>query len=111
MFLDDADHLLDLMRCIAGRYRDTYLSELVDSAQTAAGCSAGAHFAEIVEPLTVRERELLGHLPTHLSQREIADTMYVSINTVKSHTAAVYRKLGATSRSQAVRTAQLHGLL
>ncbi len=111
VFLDDADHLLDLMRGIGGRYRDTYLSELVDSAQTAAGCSAGAHSVEIVEPLSGREREVLGHLPTHLSQREIADTMYVSINTVKSHTAAVYRKLGATSRSQAVRTAQLHGLL
>ena len=95
VFLDDADHLLDLLRGIAGRYPDTYLSELVDPARTAAGCSAGEPSAEIVEPLSGREREVLGHLPTHLSQREIADTMYVSINTVKSHTAAVYRKLGA----------------
>ena len=111
VFLDDADHLLLLLRGIAGRYPDTYLSELVDGAQPGAACSNGETSAHMLEPLSVRERELLGHLPTHLSQREIAATMYLSINTVKSHTAAVYRKLGAASRSQAVQTARLHGLV
>ena len=111
VFLDDADHLLDRLRGIAGRYPDTYLSELVDRAHPAVPFWNGEAPGQIVEPLTGRERDLLAHLPTHLRQREIAATMYVSVNTVKTHTAAVYRKLGAASRSQAVQTARLHGLL
>ncbi len=111
VFLDDADHLTVLLRGIAGRYPDTYLSELVDGAQAAPPGSNGEASLQIVEPLSGREREVLQHLPTHLNHREIAATMYVSINTVKSHTKAVYRKLGVGSRSQAVQTARLHGLL
>ena len=110
MFLDDADHLLVLLRGIAGRCPESYLLEVLHCAEQGASFSNGKA-PTLVEPLSVRDRDLLGHLPTHLSQREIAATMYVSLNTVKSHTAAVYRKLGVTSRSQAVRAARLHGLL
>ena len=45
-----------------------------------------------------------------LSNKEIADQLYLSLNTVKSRIRAAYRRLGLTSRSQAVAWAIRHGL-
>ena len=61
--------------------------------------------------LTTAELRILRFLPTHLSFREIAATIYVSANTVKTQAHAVYRKLDASSRSQAVTRATELGLL
>jgi LuxR family maltose regulon positive regulatory protein len=66
----------------------------------------------IVAPsLTTAELKILGLLPTHLSFREMGSMLYVSSNTVKSQAQAVYRKLDASSRSQAVARARALGLL
>jgi LuxR family transcriptional regulator, maltose regulon positive regulatory protein len=67
----------------------------------------------IVAPasLTTAELRILGLLPTHLSFREMGSMLYVSSNTVKSQAQAVYRKLDASSRSQAVARARELGLL
>jgi len=54
---------------------------------------------------------LLPPLATHLSFPEIAEEMFVSRNTVKSHTNSIYRKLGTSSRSQAVSRLRELGLL
>jgi LuxR family maltose regulon positive regulatory protein len=62
------------------------------------------------EPLTDRERTVLGRLSTRMSTTEIADELCVSVNTVKTHIAAIYRKLDADHRRDAVlraRTLQL----
>jgi LuxR family maltose regulon positive regulatory protein len=67
--------------------------------------------APCLEPLTDRERQVLGYLATHLSQPQIAATMYLSLNTVKTHTKAIYRKIDASSRAEAVTIARSHGLL
>jgi LuxR family maltose regulon positive regulatory protein len=61
--------------------------------------------------LTAAELRILAFLPTHLSFREIADRLYVSANTVKTQAHAVYRKLDAASRSEAVARATKIGLL
>ena len=61
--------------------------------------------------LTAAEMRVLRFLPTHLSFREIAAQLYVSRFTVKSQALAVYRKLGATSRAEAVERARGLGLL
>jgi LuxR family maltose regulon positive regulatory protein len=61
--------------------------------------------------LTTAELRILGFLPTHLSFREIADRLYVSANTVKTQAHAVYRKLDAGSRSEAVTRATEIGLI
>ncbi len=55
-----------------------------------------------IEPLSGRERQVLGYLPSHLSTRQIAAAIYLSPNTVKTHLKAIYRKMGAASRSEAV---------
>jgi LuxR family maltose regulon positive regulatory protein len=55
-----------------------------------------------VETLTDRETAVLQYLPTLMSNAEIADGLHLSINTVKSHLKAVYRKLGVDGRRDAV---------
>jgi LuxR family maltose regulon positive regulatory protein len=61
--------------------------------------------------LTPAERRLLEFLPTHFTMAEIGTRLCVSRNTVKSHTIAVYRKLGASNRSEAVERAKRLGML
>ena len=56
--------------------------------------------------LTAAELRVLGYLPSHLCFREIADRLYVSSNTVKTHARAIYRKLGVSSRGEAVELAR-----
>jgi LuxR family transcriptional regulator, maltose regulon positive regulatory protein len=63
------------------------------------------------EALTHGETRVLHYLPTNLSAREIADELYLSVNTVKTHQRHLYQKLGARSRTQAVEQARAFGLL
>jgi LuxR family transcriptional regulator, maltose regulon positive regulatory protein len=64
-----------------------------------------------VATLTTAELRVLRFLPTHYSFHEIAERLHVSANTVKTHVHAVYRKLDASSRSEAVAHAIQAGLL
>jgi LuxR family transcriptional regulator, maltose regulon positive regulatory protein len=61
--------------------------------------------------LTMAELRILRFLPTHLSVREIGEHLHVSTNTVKSQAQAVYSKLDASSRSEAVARASALGLI
>jgi len=61
--------------------------------------------------LTTAELRLLQLLSTHLSFREIGERLHVSRHTVKSQAISIYRKLGVSSRSQAIQRAQQSGLL
>jgi LuxR family maltose regulon positive regulatory protein len=67
----------------------------------------GAAFWELSE----RELEVLRLLPSKLSQREIAAELYVSFNTIRTHTRVIFQKLGVTSRAEAVARARELGLL
>ena len=62
-------------------------------------------------PLSPAELRLLHFLPTHLTFREIADDLFVSANTVKTQARSIYRKLGVSSRAEAVDCARAAGLL
>jgi LuxR family maltose regulon positive regulatory protein len=96
---------------IARRAPDaTVLSEwLRESWESADSFSAG----RILGPssLTTAELRVLRLLPTHLSFREIAGKLHVSANTIKTQAHAVYRKLDASSRTEAVHNARHVGLL
>jgi LuxR family transcriptional regulator, maltose regulon positive regulatory protein len=63
------------------------------------------------EPLSQSEIRVLRYLPTKLSAPEIADQLYLSVNTVKTHMRHVYDKLGAHRRHEAVEQARALGLL
>jgi LuxR family maltose regulon positive regulatory protein len=62
-------------------------------------------------PLTSAELRLLPYLQTHLTIREIGDRLFVSRNTVSSEVSSIYRKLGVSSRHDAVQRATEVGLL
>jgi LuxR family maltose regulon positive regulatory protein len=62
-------------------------------------------------PLTSAELRLLPYLQTHLTLREIGERLFVSRNTVSSEVSSIYRKLGVSSRADAVRQATAVGLL
>ena len=60
----------------------------------------------VVEPLSPREQAVLRYLPTMMSNQEIASELFVSVNTVKTHLKAIYRKLDVADRREAVRRAR-----
>jgi LuxR family maltose regulon positive regulatory protein len=65
----------------------------------------------MVEPLSPREQAVLRYLPTMMSNQEIASELFVSVNTVKTHLKAIYRKLDVADRREAVRRARRLELL
>jgi LuxR family maltose regulon positive regulatory protein len=79
--------------------------ELRTSLQTMRAQAPGA------STLTEAELRVLPYLATHLSFREIAERLFLSRHTVKSHAIAIYRKLSVASRTDAVERARDLGLL
>jgi LuxR family maltose regulon positive regulatory protein len=65
----------------------------------------------VIEPLTGAEHRVLELLPTQLTLKEIAARLDVSLETVRTHVRAIYRKLDVHVRSEAVATAQDLGVL
>jgi DNA-binding NarL/FixJ family response regulator len=63
------------------------------------------------EPLTGREREILALLAEGLSNREIAERLFLAEGTVKNNTSAIFQKLGVRDRSQAALAARRLGLV
>lgn len=86
---------------------------LLAAAQRSAGVAATSRNESCVagEELTPKELEVLRLLATRLSRREIGQRLYVSLNTVKTHQRAVYRKLRVEHRGAAVSRARELGLL
>ena len=89
------------------------LGTLAAEAQALRAQLAGEHgpSAPGASALTGAELRLLPLLSTHLSFPEIGEELFLSRHTIKSHANSIYRKLGASSRSQAVAQARELGLL
>ena len=79
--------------------------------QTLVAARADAGNRGLVEDPSPAELAVLRGLAAGLSRREIGAQLYISLNTVKSHTRELYRKLGATSHTEAVARAEALGLL
>lgn len=124
---DDEQDVIAALRAGASSYilKDTSPDSLVQSLRGVASGSTvldpsitsqllTAH-AERRDPaaelLSTREREVLAHMAAGLKNREIAQTMWISENTVKTHVAHVISKLGQRDRTQAVVTAIKRGLV
>jgi len=80
-------------------------------AGTAGSPESHAGLPIVVEPLTPKELEVLGHLAGLLTTDEIAQVMFVSVNTVRTHIRKILRKLGVNRRNAAIRRARELGLL
>jgi LuxR family transcriptional regulator, maltose regulon positive regulatory protein len=105
--LNPAPGLLDRHRRL-GTAHAALISEIL-----AKGVSGGlgGPVPRLTEPLSESEIRVLRYLPTKLSAPEIADQLYLSVNTVKTHMRHVYDKLGAHRRHEAVEQARALGLL
>jgi DNA-binding NarL/FixJ family response regulator len=103
----------DLMRAVrkvaAG---DSWLDPAVTARVLATYRSAAApRAAAAVTALTARERDVLGAIGRGLSNPEIADTLFISELTVKSHVGRIFAKLGLRDRAAAIVYAFDHGLV
>jgi LuxR family maltose regulon positive regulatory protein len=99
-FLDEDEQVMALLpgvRHVAPAFVDRLLAGLA-----ALEPRAGAAAQPLVEPLSEREREVLGLIAGGLSNREIASQLYITVGTVKRHINNIYGKLDVHSRTQAV---------
>ncbi len=92
--------------------KDWDASEVVSAVRMVGlGMTMFAPKAEQPEPMfSGREREVLALIAAGSTNREIAERLYLSPHTVKEHTSAIYRKLHARNRAEAVQRAQRIGL-
>jgi LuxR family transcriptional regulator, maltose regulon positive regulatory protein len=106
-----ARHLLDEAAVMMRQYRDGMapMTARLEAAQQSLRESESG--APQNEPLTAREIDVLRRLAGSLSLGEIASELYLSPNTIKTHTSALYRKLGARSRSEAVKIGRQRQLI
>jgi LuxR family maltose regulon positive regulatory protein len=103
-FHDAGQHVRDLLAQGTGRYGrlDRFAATVIGALPTPAGPA---------DALTDRELALLAELPSMRTAEEIADSLFVSVNTVKTHLRGIYRKLGVRHRRDAIAAARQHGLL
>jgi LuxR family maltose regulon positive regulatory protein len=107
-FVDEGPRMATLLEAAAEReVAPRYARRLL----AAFGTTPAPAAPGLVEPLSGRELDVLRLLATDLSGPEIARELVVSLHTVRSHTKAVYAKLGVTSRRTAVSRARELGLL
>ena len=102
LFLDEGPPMEELLRA-AGR------ADLVPRAAAPAGAAAAAPAGD--EGLSDRELEVLRLLATELSGPEIARHLFVSVNTLRTHTKHIFTKLDVNTRQAAVRRATELGVL
>jgi LuxR family maltose regulon positive regulatory protein len=114
IFLDEGRPMEELLQaCNKGKYSPlkAYANHLLKSFKLASGRQSASSVSAcrpdlLVEPLTEREMEVLHLLATGLSNRKIAEHLYLSEGTVKTHTHNLYTKMGVQSRTQAIARAQ-----
>jgi LuxR family maltose regulon positive regulatory protein len=117
IFVDEGEAMRLLIEK-QSRNRDHLLSDYVDkllaafTQPVAAPKSAIIHQkSDIIEPLSERELEVLRLLRSELSGPEIAQKLIVSLNTLRTHTNNIFKKLGANNRRAAVHRAEELDLL
>ena len=109
LFADKGELLGDLMVELARRpspVAPAYLKQLLGAFPTLRQGSSGETRADLVEPLTEREQQILRLLVADRTYPEIATELYLSLNTVKTHMKRLYAKLGVDSRMAAVEKAK-----
>jgi LuxR family maltose regulon positive regulatory protein len=98
-FADNHDQ--PVRELLAAHSSRTAHPEFLDSCRLA--CEHASPIKPAVGMLTAREREVLAYLRTPMTSEEIAAKLSVSVNTLKTHQRAIYRKLGVANRREAIR--------
>ena len=100
--VSEGPEVLALLDAItAGGTMGDYVARLL-SASRGAAPPINVPTQDLVDPLSERELTVLRQLASAQDSREIANTMYLSVNTVRTHVKAIYRKLDVSSRADAV---------
>jgi LuxR family maltose regulon positive regulatory protein len=103
-FADIGEPLMPLLQSTAQRTQmPAYIGQIISAMKGSGPLVVGT--AQLVEPLSVRELEVLRLLVAGLSNREIAAKLVLSLGTVKSHVHNIYGKLEVNNRGQAIRRA------
>ena len=100
-----------VLRLISGHpdmQRSTFGQRILKRAREVSSPSPGE---DLVDPLTDRELEILSYLPSRYTNTELAEHFYVSVNTIKTHMAHIYRKLEVANRNGAITRAREIGVL
>jgi LuxR family maltose regulon positive regulatory protein len=114
VYVDSGEPMRHLLKHASSRgIAPPYVTQLLEAFGTPGPdwTKADRSAQPLVEPLTDRELEVLQHLAEGLSNREIAQRLFVSLPTVKSHARNIYGKLGVNGRKQAVARAKVLGIL
>jgi LuxR family maltose regulon positive regulatory protein len=90
---------------------DTHFSDRDQVLRRAREATLPTPGADLVDPLTDRELEILSYLPSRFTNTELADHFYVSVNTIKTHMAHIYRKLDVANRNGAIARSRELGIL
>jgi LuxR family maltose regulon positive regulatory protein len=115
VFLDFGPHLLNLLKFTELNYpaREPFtrkiLALIINPSEVNPITTTPASM--LIEPLTERERDVLRLMAAGLSNPEIAEQLYLSLNTIKTHTRGIYGKLGVNNRTQATIRADELGLI
>jgi LuxR family maltose regulon positive regulatory protein len=105
-FVDEGRPMVGLLRQALSRgIAPRYVGRLL------AACEGPAEHRRLIEPLSQREKEVLGLVAAGLKNQEIADQLVISVATVKRHLTNIYGKLGVSHRTQALARAQELDLL
>ena len=110
LFVDEGPPMITLLR---QAYQQNIVLAYVETLLKASGelivedrHRSAANVSLLIEPLTEREREVLRLLVEGASNREVAEYLILSVNTVKKHVYNICRKLGVQSRTQAIAKAR-----
>jgi LuxR family maltose regulon positive regulatory protein len=106
LYLDEGAPMLALLRHAAGG-----AGVLRARARKLLGRAAEEPRQSLADPLSQRELQVLRLLESELTGPEIARRLYVSLNTLRTHTKRIFTKLDVTTRAAAVRRAHERGLL
>ncbi len=117
-FARHGDLLVPLLESLAEpRVTGVWVDSLLDACRagsavlTVAEPAVAVVSSTLVEPLSARELEVLALLDTELDGPEIARHLFVTVNTLRTHTKSIYTKLGVNNRRAAVRRGHELGLL
>ncbi len=100
----EAHHIV-VARIAAGTAHRSLAGEVLAAIENALSAATKTSPPPLADPITARECDILRLLPTTAGNREIAAELDVTVNTVKTHLRAIYRKLGASDRRAAVERA------
>ena len=119
LFLDEGAPMLALLHDAAASEGSSWSEVVRQHARRLLSAAASEQMSPasapggspLADPLSARELEVVRRLDSDLTGPEIASQLFVSLNTLRTHTKRIYTKLDVTNRSAAVRRARELGLL